>query len=717
LSHSNSWAKSVSVVVLTWTSAFFLNNQVTVEQASWLQKEILQKVSWALVAPGEAVGTIGSTSIGEPSTQGALNTFHFSGIAEKSGTTGLKRFKELLGNAKCRETCVTNALLLHENLESARKIARNLKGVYLHSILQRARVILANDTTSVLYHREHYVLPWVRSWMSPLCTKLDKSIETSLQKIQFQQADPEQYVIEILLQKRRCLQEDIVPQQVRNRLRMLLQDTCLVTSTETFENDWIIRIYPFPVESFLNNNSFNSRAVCEALLDVCTSNVLVKGLSIVTDTFHVLSSIDCELEEGGIGKKSIPKIGTVGSDMFQLSWLMDEPSHLWTNDISETAQYLGIEAATMLNHSELQRVLSFDSTYVDSRHTMLLAETQSRSGTMNALNRHKMEELGSSLLSRASFEQTLPVLEEAAFFHRSDPLTGSLERQIVGLPLRVGTGIVHLKSTVTTTAFEEKVVLAPLQDEKETPWLATHTVAPLNRIRTNEKDFSVSPLEIDMDWTPHVNQLSSSLKICAERIYSLATIWGNNLSQGILSLLRLQLHTSENLFTKALERCESYLGWDNPDQCSKWIQSTEVDWELGYTIVNLQDAGEKGKATRIHCSKHVDMSIKLFDWPNKHVSVDCKVIRHVPIPLASVPEVVNPRRVTIRHRKTFEKDGWSFVFTKSWKGPNNLIVEALMTKEDPHLQITVNATCAEASHHSHLNVNELLLSHGLSLWE
>jgi DNA-directed RNA polymerase II subunit RPB1 len=717
LSSSNSWAKSVSVVVLTWTSAFFMNNQVTVQQAQWLQKEIFQKVSWALVAPGEAVGTIGSTSIGEPSTQGALNTFHFSGIAEKSGTTGLKRFKELLGNAKCRETCVTNALLLHETAESASRIAKQLKGVYLHSILLRGRVILATDSSSVLYNREKAVIPWVRSWMSPLCTKLDKSIETSLQKIQFQASDPEQYVIEIFLQKRRCLQEGIIPQQVRTRLRVLLQDTCLVTSTETFEDDWIVRVYPFPVEPFMNGSSFNSRAVCEALLDVCTSNVLVKGLSIVSDTFHVTSSIDCETEGGGIGKKSIQKIGTVGSDMFQLSWLLEDPSHLWTNDITETAQYLGIEAATLLNHSELQRVLSFDSTYVDPRHTMLLAETQSRSGTMNALNRHKMEELGSSLLSRASFEQTLPVLEEAAFFHRSDPLTGSLERQIVGLPLRVGTGIVHLKSTQPTEKPQERFVLAPLQDEKDTPWMATHTVAPLNRIRTMEKDFAISALEMDVDWTPHAQHLPASLKTCAERIYALATIWGNNLSQGVLSLLRLHLQCSELMFSKALERCESYLGWDNPDACTKWIQSTEVDWIQGVTIVNLQEASQKGKATRIHCTKKVDMSTKLFDWPDKNVSVDCKVVRHIPIPLASVPEIVHPTKVTIRHRKTFEKDGWTFVFTKAWKAPNNLIAEALMTKEEPSLLITVNATCAEASHHSHLNVNELLLIHGYSLWD
>lgn len=716
--NGNSWCKTVSVIALTWTSAFFINSQVSVKQAQWLQYQILEKVSLALVAPGEAVGTIGSTSIGEPSTQGALNTFHFSGIAEKSGTTGLKRFKELLGNAKCKETCVTNALLFQENFESASKIAKNLKGVYLHSVLQSARVIKASDEGNNLAKKEKWILPWVKSWMSPLCTKLDKSIESSLAKVQFNISEDENvpYVIEIILQKRRCLQEGLTPNQIRNRLRLLLQDTCLVISTETFEDQWILRIHPFPVEVFLNGNQFNSRAVCEALLDVCTSNILVKGLSIVSDTFHVTSSIDCVTDGGGVGKRSIQKIGTVGSDIYQLSWLLDDPANLWTNDISETQQYFGIEAATLLNHNELQRVLSFDSTYVDSRHTMLLAETQARSGTMNALNRHKMEELGSSLLSRASFEQTLPVLEEAAFFHRSDPLTGSLERQIVGLPLRVGTGIVHLKSTVDTIPEKEEVVLAPLFEEKEQPWLATHTVAPLNRIRTNENDFYISALEMDQDWTPLVTSLPSPLKSCSSRIYPLAKIWGDNLSNAQISIFRLQFSNNSNMFLSALEKCEGYLGWDNPDVCIKWIQTMEVDWGQGFTIVSLHDSIQKGKSTRIHCQKYVDMSVKLMDWPDSRIAVDCKVLRYVPIALSSVPDVVNPNKVTIRHRRTFEKDGWSFIFTKSWKGPTNLIAEALMVKDEPTYSFTINATCAEASHHSHLAVHELLLSQGYNLW-
>lgn len=53
------------------------------------------------VSPGELVGTIAAQSIGEPSTQMTLNTFHYAGVSSKSNVTrGVPRFKEILHLSK-----------------------------------------------------------------------------------------------------------------------------------------------------------------------------------------------------------------------------------------------------------------------------------------------------------------------------------------------------------------------------------------------------------------------------------------------------------------------------------------------------------------------------------------------------------------------------------------------------------------------------------------
>lgn len=49
-----------------------------------------------LAAPGEAVGVIAAQSVGEPSTQMTLNTFHFAGRGEANVTLGIPRLREIL---------------------------------------------------------------------------------------------------------------------------------------------------------------------------------------------------------------------------------------------------------------------------------------------------------------------------------------------------------------------------------------------------------------------------------------------------------------------------------------------------------------------------------------------------------------------------------------------------------------------------------------------
>ena len=53
----------------------------------------------SLAAPGESVGVIAGQSIGEPSTQMTLNTFHMAGRGEANVTLGIPRLRELLMTA------------------------------------------------------------------------------------------------------------------------------------------------------------------------------------------------------------------------------------------------------------------------------------------------------------------------------------------------------------------------------------------------------------------------------------------------------------------------------------------------------------------------------------------------------------------------------------------------------------------------------------------
>ena len=65
-----------------------------------LKKNIEKNYRESLIQPGESVGIIAAQSIGEKNTQSTLNTFHKAGQSEKSVTTGIPRFQELLNATK-----------------------------------------------------------------------------------------------------------------------------------------------------------------------------------------------------------------------------------------------------------------------------------------------------------------------------------------------------------------------------------------------------------------------------------------------------------------------------------------------------------------------------------------------------------------------------------------------------------------------------------------
>lgn len=63
----------------------------------------LLQLKWqrSLCDPGEAVGLLAAQSIGEPSTQMTLNTFHFAGRGEMNVTLGIPRY----GDTETRCSC------------------------------------------------------------------------------------------------------------------------------------------------------------------------------------------------------------------------------------------------------------------------------------------------------------------------------------------------------------------------------------------------------------------------------------------------------------------------------------------------------------------------------------------------------------------------------------------------------------------------------------
>ena len=76
-----------------------MKEKVTDAQAKKVLENLLLEYENALIHANEAIGIITAQSVGEPSTQMTLNTFHFAGVASQ-GVEGLPRLIEILDAKK-----------------------------------------------------------------------------------------------------------------------------------------------------------------------------------------------------------------------------------------------------------------------------------------------------------------------------------------------------------------------------------------------------------------------------------------------------------------------------------------------------------------------------------------------------------------------------------------------------------------------------------------
>ncbi len=121
-----------------------------------------------------------------------------------------------------------------------------------------------------------------------------------------------------------------------------------------------------------------------------------------------------------------------------------DASTVYSNNIREVEEALGIEAARNAVIKEAKAVLDGQGLKVNPRHVMLVADVMCYDGETKAIGRQGVSGSKASVFARAAFEETVKHLHNASIRGRVDNLTGITENIIIGQTIPVGTGLVKL---------------------------------------------------------------------------------------------------------------------------------------------------------------------------------------------------------------------------------------------------------------------------------
>jgi len=104
------------------------------------------------VSPGEAIGIVTAQSFGEPSTQMALNVFHFAGVQEMQVTMGLPRLIEIFDARKKPSSPKMDIYLKKEfnNEKDAKVFAERIKEVTLKEIASEIKLNFSNKLIEIV---------------------------------------------------------------------------------------------------------------------------------------------------------------------------------------------------------------------------------------------------------------------------------------------------------------------------------------------------------------------------------------------------------------------------------------------------------------------------------------------------------------------------------------------------------------------------------------
>jgi len=382
-------------------------------------KEIIGEIEFrfnqALAHPGEAVGPLAAQSLGEPTTQMTLNTFHFAGVSSKSkAILGVPRLKEIIDVVPSNKTPSVTIYVIPElanDVELANAaILGDIQHVTLKDLTLRTDIYYDPDPNNSTIEVDN---EWMEGWL----------IEEDLDK-----CSP--WVLRIVLKKQG-------PHSIKNE-----------AISEA------IRDFSPLMRVFHTTNWMHQENIIQVRFQESEDDVDHLDCAFVKELEERLMMINL----GGI--KGIKKIRYFESKSYAFAqkmkkeWVFEtegtallqvlsnpnvDHRRTISNHPPEIFTTLGIEAAHESILFELGTILK-SGNYVNHRHMAVMVDVMTFRGGLTAMNRHGINRGDKGPLMKCSNERTVEVLMDAAAFGDLDQLEGVSGSIILGQLAKYGTG-------------------------------------------------------------------------------------------------------------------------------------------------------------------------------------------------------------------------------------------------------------------------------------
>jgi len=412
-----------------------------------LLETIVLKYKQSIVHPGEMVGVIAGQSIGEPTTQLTLNTFHLSGVSSKSNVTrGVPRIEEILRltkNPKNPSLTVYLNEIDELDKDKASQYSNMLEHTKLVDVVKSVQICFdPNDKNTTMADDKEMIEQFYE--FEDMVDECNTDENPDKEQVK------SKWIIRIEFDTETLLDKNITMDDIHFAITNSHGDdiSCLYSDYNSDNLVFRIRLN----EKIITKNK-KLRSVTDTLdqsddiymlrifQDNLLNNIVLRGVNGITNVLPRKLQNNVGKDDGKYCRKDIWIMDTTGSNLMDVLALdFIDSSRTFGNDIKEAFSVLGIEAARQIIYNEFVEVMEFSDVYINYHHLSLLCDRMTSTENMVSIFRSGILNDDIGPISKSTFEVHTEVLLNASRHADFDHMRGVSANVMMGQMGVFGTG-------------------------------------------------------------------------------------------------------------------------------------------------------------------------------------------------------------------------------------------------------------------------------------
>ena len=376
-----------------------------------------------------------------------LNTFHLSGVSSKSNVTrGVPRIEEILRltkNPKNPSLTVHMHDMDEHDKDKASMFSNMLEHTRLVDVVKSVQICFDPSDKSSNIMEDKVLLEQYYEFENMVKECMEDESATATQA-------KSKWIIRIEMNMETMLEKNITMDDVHFAINSSHGDDISCVYADYNANNLIFRIR---LNEKIMNKGKKVRGVPNALdqsddiymlrnfQENLLNNIVLRGINGITNVLPRKLQNYVIKEDGKYVRKDIWIMDTTGSNLMEMLAIdFIDANRTFCNDIHETYNVLGIEAARQVLYNELVEVMEFADVYINYHHLSLLCDRMTSTENMVAIFRSGILNDDIGPIAKSTFEVHTEVLLNASRHADFDHMRGVSANVMMGQMGVFGTG-------------------------------------------------------------------------------------------------------------------------------------------------------------------------------------------------------------------------------------------------------------------------------------